>query len=132
MIGAILSTLGKALVGPLVDLAGKYLQTQTDQVKIRSEVQMTNIRASTETALGSLNAEVQLTNQRPLLTRIMQTILQGVAIFYILMLVVVSVSPWDSWVVHALPGYWELLILLILAGLAGPQVLTALSNRFTR
>jgi len=130
MIGTFLSIVGKFLAGPLVDIAGGYFKTQTDQFKVRGDVQMAKTAADTDLGIAAFETEAVLSDRRPFMTVLMQSVLQGICLLYLAALVIVSALPLEGWEVKSLPSLWELLILFILAGLAGPQVLNILKDRF--
>lgn len=143
MINALLGWIGKILAGPLVDIAGDFFKSQTDREKIRGDVEInraivrgsvevTGLETSANESITSIQAATDQMQKRPFVTVIAQAVLFAIALFYLAALVIASVWPASGLVVQALPGLWELLILAVLAGLAGPYVLNLLKDRFIR
>lgn len=143
MITAFLGWVGKILAGPLVDIAGDFFKSQIGRDKIRGDVEMnreivrgevvvTELETSADESITSIQASTEQLQKRPFVTAVAQAVLFAIALFYLAALVIASVWPASGLVVAALPGLWELLILAVLAGLAGPYVLNLLKDRFIR
>lgn len=143
MINAFFGWIGKILAGPLVDIVGDFFKAQTNRERIRGDVEINRavvrgrvevagLEASTDESITALQAATNQMQKRPFVTVVAQAVLFAIALFYMAALVIASVWPSSGLVVQALPGLWELLILAVLAGLAGPYVLNLLKDRFIR
>lgn len=140
MIGALFRFIGNTILGPMLDITDKYFRAQTDQAKIRGDIEMTRERVRSEIAttaieyeaeesVSTIEAESYQINTRPTLMLIGQACLWAIAVFYYGALAWASVFQSTGLVVAQLPGLWELITLLILAGLAGPYVLNVLKQK---
>lgn len=129
---SIIATIGKVLAGPLLDAFTSWMDFQSTSTKVQGDIHRTKTAASAREGMVAIQEDTEQLTRRPMIMKIAQAVLWGIALVYYGGLIYASVYPNSGLVVQALPTYWELLTLAILAGLAGPYVLSLLRSRFTK